>query len=177
MEILKQNNHIHEVLFNSQWDRSCAIGDIRLCNQSQLSLGGWNQNVSKSKTTYNGNYNLRMEFSLHEFGLIPNRCTSAGQLGIRHHDFSYWPGFSFNPGMWDIHKLKKSLGSNVNDNNAEWGNFFSETDIAFEHQFSILCHSRDVHMAYLHAVLFKHIGTEISAYSLNGYARPWEATI
>jgi hypothetical protein len=29
-------------------------------------------------------------------------------------------------------------------------------------------------MAYLPAVLFEHIGEDISAYKLNGFERPWE---
>ncbi|CAN0234691.1 unnamed protein product [Ectocarpus fasciculatus] len=147
--ILESNTHIDEVLLNTQWDRNCSLGYVLDSDTKFLNVGGWH----------------------------------------RRHDFSYWPGFSLNPGLWDVPRIAdkfRAICSQRKEFNADigftgdpsqmspWCNFFSESDSAFEHHFSILGHLNGVHVAHLHAVLFKHIGHEVSAYKLNGFRRPWE---
>lgn len=181
--ILDSSIDIHQVLINTQWDRSCSLGDMSSCASPQLASGGWlraastppSDNVTNIPVSTSNTEGL--EFSLHEFGLFPSSAAA------RRHDFSYWPGFSLNPGLWDTKKITESL-HNCSKSNDEsrvgtrdpyiWANYFSETDDAFEQQFSVRAHGCGVHMAYLHAVLFQHIGSEVSAYKLNGVSRPWE---
>lgn len=169
--LLSRNKHIFQVLFNAQWDRNCSLGLETLCNSSLLSLGGWSSTESLQHD---------FPFSMHEFGITPRHPSSAESVfKTRRHDFSYWPGFSLNPGIWDLEKIKNILESwhankAMTGSSAVWGNYFSELDPAFEQHFSIVAHLCNMHVAYLHAIMFRHIGTEVSAYKLQGFDRPWE---
>lgn len=187
--ILESNTHIDEVLLNTQWDRNCSLGYVLDSDTKFLNVGGWHRYASNRSGSLNAN---RFPFSLHEFGIPPvaiGRRNTSAQNDNRRHDFSYWPGFSLNPGLWDVPRIAdkfRAICSQRKEFNADigftgdpsqmspWCNFFSESDSAFEHHFSILGHLNGVHVAHLHAVLFKHIGHEVSAYKLNGFRRPWE---
>ena len=187
--IMDTNKHIDEVLLNTQWDRKCSLGYVSDCDEKFLSSGGWHRNASNGpgKTCTKS-----LPFSLHEFGISPATADirqASGQYDFRRHDFSYWPGFSLNPGVWDVYRIAEKLqnecpqqkiiygGDGLTENlmrMSPWCNFFSESDSAFEHHFSILGHLNGIHTAYLHAVIFRHIGHEVSAYKLNGCSRPWD---
>ena len=55
----------------------------------------------------------------------------------------------------------------------EWMDGCEENPV-FEHEFSIKMHGLGVKMGYLHDAIFTHIGTDTSAYVLNGFFRPWD---
>lgn len=184
ISILVHNSDVHEVLFNSQWNRNCSLGIMSFCDPKLLAAGGW----------FKMNHNdWGFPYSLHEFGISPRPVftdNESHELQRRRHDFSYWPGFSLNPGLWDLSKLKgiikrqefcqvesgiskKPVKSDTNSM-YQCCNLFSESDPSFEHQFALLGHLHGVQVAYLHAVLFSHIGVDMSAYKLNGFFRPWD---
>lgn len=56
-----------------------------------------------------------VDYRLHEFGL----------MNPSHH-FSYWPGFSFNPALWDLKKLHDAYRASTNHIGGLW---FDPTDI------------------------------------------------
>lgn len=56
-----------------------------------------------------------VEYRLHEFGL----------MNPSHH-FSYWPGFSFNPALWDLKRLHDAYRASTNHIGGLW---FDPTDI------------------------------------------------
>ncbi|OQR95665.1 N-terminal acetyltransferase A complex subunit nat1 [Thraustotheca clavata] len=82
------------------------------------------------------------------------------------HEFAYWPGFSLNPGIWDLHRLK---AQNLSFNTA--------SDI-FEREFSLGVLYAGLHVATLSYTCAEHIGappgSNASAYVLNGLPRRFD---
>ena len=144
---------LHQVLFNEQSTRACAEGSDQ-CNVSTLGHGGW------PRTSSSG-----IPYALHEFGLLD----VPEAFGDRLHEFSYWPGLSFNPGLWDIGKIRQTLWRCKYDSD----NVFSETDDEFEHRFSMVAHACGLRMGYFPSVFFSHIGN-ISAYKLSNISRSFD---
>jgi len=136
---------IAQVLLNDQSSRACAEGRVVEC-EGGLWKGkaGWKR---KTKTT-------GIEYLEHEFGIV--------EYG---HEFSYWPGFSLNPGVWDLERIKDAWG----------GDFvFDVDDKRFEQSFSMNCYDKGLLFGHLGQVAVKHIGDVVSSYILNGEARPFD---
>jgi protein O-GlcNAc transferase len=75
------------------------------------------------------------------------------------HSFAYWPGFSLNPGVWDLAKLTAVVSDHHHS--------FQEDSDLFERIFSL--------RVWLHgSVVCDHIGTNASAYVLNGLPRRFD---
>lgn len=49
------------------------------------------------ESTLNGILHGQVDYRLHEFGVLYDS-----------HDFTYWPGFSLNPALWDLKRLRDS---------------------------------------------------------------------
>lgn len=197
----KNNQHkeeIHQVLFNDQSKRSCAVGDLNSesCSEEYISeaKGGWKRRSTLSVNAVNVFCNqpensnccnnagevspsrskhIDVPYSLHEFGLI----SSFSSI----HDFTFWPGFSLNPGIWNLQEIKSRYSqyhrgcckpNSLQENSCE--DIFLESYSGFEHTFSMESYSLGLRMAYFPVLLFKHIGENISAYTLNGVQRPWD---
>lgn len=161
---------IHQVLFNSQISRPCAEGDVGTCDIERMDKGGWSRIVSYSLHVDSDVLAMplvqEVEYCLHEFGLVHNDPYAA--YCDREHDFTYWPSLSFNPSLWDLDSIKVSLDSVLGGANVH---YFDEDDLLFEQRFSALCLLGNLHMAYLPQLLLKHIGSDISAYTLNNLHR------
>jgi hypothetical protein len=67
------------------------------------------------------------------------------------------------PGLWDINALRST------------GLSFDTADPVFEHAFSLGVHDAGLRVAFLPRRTILHIGSEESAYAINGFARPWDA--
>jgi len=95
-------------------------------------------------------------YRLHEFGTLDPA-----------HDFRFWPGFSLNPGVWDVAYLRATFEM------AGEALEFDAGDERFEQSFSKRCEEIGIlHMAYLPALSFSHIG-DMSAYKANEQQRPF----
>ncbi|CAN0141177.1 unnamed protein product, partial [Scytosiphon promiscuus] len=99
-----------------------------------------------------------VEYRLHEFGMLGPS-----------HSFTYWPGFSLNPALWDLARLDRSY-------RRKYGRKleFDPTDIRFEQSMSMELSDADVSVAYLPDVTFRHVGAGQSAYEANNMRRPWD---
>ena len=101
-----------------------------------------------------------IEYNIHEFGSV-----------YGDHTFTYWPGFSLNPGVWDLAQLRASFerahGLPLR---------FNTSERRFEQQFSMAVSDAGLRTAHLRApgMVMRHIGTDVSAYELNNLARPWD---
>lgn len=173
----QKEEKIHQILFNSQISRECGIGRED-CNIEKIHLGGWKREIFSNKPNNNHHFiRSSIPYSLHEFGL----ATSIDAYGDRIHDLSYWPGYSFNPGIWDLTIMKEMIYNCLDDNynekiknNENSINVFDENDNLFEMRFSALGLASGGRMAYLHGIFFGHIGTDVSAYNINNISRPWD---
>lgn len=173
LEVLRSSHvdndaqEVHQVLFNEQSQRLCAIGkqgcDV---NGNALEMGGWPAVTSSGGGAHGGH---SIPYHLHEFGLMGYPTAYGG----RNHDFTYWPGLSLNPGLWDMHVVKSRF-SNDRLTFPHPHTIFNETNKVFEHQFSFVAWSERLQMAYFPGVFFEHIGDDISAYELNDIRRPWD---
>jgi len=147
VSVLKKGGRkIAQVLLNDQSSRECAYDNhITPCDLNKLGTAGW------SRVTTNG-----IEYVEHEFGVV-----------YEDQVFSYWPGFSLNPGLWDLERMKQRLGEKI---------VFGESDDRFEQSFSLMCYDAGLIFAHLPKVNFRHIGTEVSSYVLQGddMMRPWD---
>lgn len=112
---------------------------------------GWAKSIITSDNRF-------VRFFVHEFAV-------ADQA----HSFAYWPGFSFNPGLWDLSTLRVGLRQHVTD---RW--LDTETDI-FERVFALRVWRSGLRVAFAMGERFTHIGTNGSAYVLNGLPRRFEA--
>ena len=118
-----------QILLNDQSTRACAYDEPSgLCLQSgTVGKAGW----------------TRAGWVQHEFGsLHPD------------HQFSYWPGFSLNPGLWDLERLRAGM--------AEVGVRFDVEDDRFEQSFSLRCYDVGVEVGHMAGVVVRHIGVEVS---------------
>lgn len=161
----------HQVLFNEQSNRDCAVGNHKDCRQQDIRDGGWERKVFMNLN----NSQFAIDYSLHEFGL------TVSYKNQRNHNFNFWPGLSFNPGLWDLDRINRDIWSCLNDHSSSSNDIvsnvdrFDENDLSFEWRFSILAYVNGLHMAYLPLLLWKHIG-DISAYAISGSKRPWSIT-
>ena len=132
---------ISQVLLNDQSSRSCAEGRMSECDSSG----------HKGKAGWERTSRLGVPFLEHEFGVVyPN------------HQFSYWPGFSLNPGIWDIQRLQQKMTLT-----------FDAEDERFEQSFSVKAYDAGLIFAHLPHVSVQHTGGEVSSYVLNGMERPF----
>ena len=148
-----RRGHVHQLLFNSQVSRECAEG-AEDCALGDISRGGWPANGSA------------VPYSLHEFAAADSSSWDTA-ADARIHAFSYWPGLSLNPGLWDLQEVLR-LGSCCSS-----GRLFAQQDpsVLFEQAFSALSLAAGLRMGYLPAVFFRHIG-DVSAYVLSETRRP-----
>ncbi|GMI07997.1 hypothetical protein TrVE_jg13318 [Triparma verrucosa] len=132
-----------QVLLNDQSSRFCAYASpISSCLDSgNVGKAGWN----------------RGEYVEHEFGTVHPL-----------HEFTYWPGFSLNPGIWDLRRLRRGL-EGVGERFV-----FDHEDERFEQSFSVKCLNGGLDFAHLPRINVRHIGTEVSSYVLNGLERDWD---
>ena len=131
------------------------------CNVAELEGGGWPYFFNYSTGSIYG----QIPYYIHEFGVMP-------LYSSRNHKFSYWPGISLNPGLWDLEKIRSLLEkSNLTKDVL----LFKNESPLFEQQFSLLMWFIGAKVSYLGAVLFRHIG-DISSYTLNNVtSRPWDS--
>ena len=97
---------------------------------------------------------------LREFGLEPPAGAKWERKGY------YWPGFSLNPGLFDLAKLRS------------WNLYFredAEHHDSFEVYFAFECLRRGWRAAFTN-IRILHTGTEQSAYVLNGNPRAFDQT-
>ena len=157
-------DRVHQVLFNEQGSRTCALGDLEACDTSIIGSGGWPQTKMVQLSTVNGS-TVDIPYSLHEFGML----TSSDRLSDgRVHEFSNWPGLSLNPGLWDLRTVYRAVASCRGSSH-----MFDTDDTLFEQRFAVTGFAAGLTMAYLPALLFEHTG-DVSAYSLNDRHRPWD---
>ncbi|RHY29393.1 hypothetical protein DYB32_005170 [Aphanomyces invadans] len=89
------------------------------------------------------------------------------EFGIVDHAFGYWPGFSLNPGVWNLRRLRQCPRLT-----------FNERSDVFEREFSLAVWQCGLHVAMLPYTTAVHIGaapgTNGSAYALNGMPRRFD---
>lgn len=89
--------------------RPCIAGDSDFCSDAIM----YGDEVNKNSTAHSSSYAHvkggggsgyaqgsgmdRVEYRLHEFGVM-----------YPSHDFTFWPGFSLNPALWDLRRLNGS---------------------------------------------------------------------
>ena len=155
---------VHQVLFNEQGSRTCALGDLEACDTSIIGSGGWPQ-VKYVPLSITNDSAIDIPYSLHEFGLLSSSDRfSDGRV----HDFSNWPGLSLNPGLWDLRAIHRAVTSCRGSSH-----MFDTDDTLFEQRFAVTGLAAGLTMAYLPALFFEHTG-DVSAYSLNDRHRPWD---
>ncbi len=139
---------IVEVLLNDQSSRSCAYAAEDGC--PMIGKAGWPR-VTKDGTHYR----------LHDYGTV--------EPG---HAFTYWPGFSLNPALWDVRRLacafEEAFGAPP---------VFNSTDARFEQSFSLRAYDAGIRVAYLPRVSFAHTGVDQTAYALNNFTRPFDGQV
>ena len=136
-----------EVLLNDQSSRSCAYASEEDC--PLLGSAGW------PRLTNGTNYRL------HDYGTV--------EPG---HAFTYWPGFSLNPGLWDVRRLACAFDAAFGE-----GPVFNTSDARFEQSFSLRAYDAGLRVAYLPRVSFAHTGVDESAYGLNNVSRPFDGQV
>ena len=140
-----------QVLLNDQATRGCAYAIPESCGPDDLGRAGWHRAAV-------GEDKRNKTYRLHDFGTVEP-----------HHHFTYWPGFTLNPALWDLVALKRAfhdvLGASP---------FFSTTESRFEQAFSLRAYDAGLRVAYLPRMAFAHIGVDESAYALNNISRPWD---
>jgi len=155
LSILKHDNNIAQVLFNDQRSRPCAEGQLHCSTFGTEPYTGWKREMSKpvNKVTGKEQVGDTIIYIEHEFGVTyPN-----------HMSFSYWPGFSLNPGIWDIHRLRDKMKLR-----------FDEKDTLFEQSFALEALKSGLIFAHLPRQIFRHVGRGRSSYILNKTPRPWD---
>ena len=125
-----------------------------------------------------------IEYRVHEFGTLESG-----------HHFTYWPGFTLNPAIWDLESLRRLYATHAASvaftaagrpaNNASaapprierWPSpsfAFDVHDKRFEQSMSLRLLDAGARVAYLPQMTFRHIGVNESAYVLSGDLRPWD---
>ncbi len=172
---ISDDDKIHQVLFNEQASRVCAIADDA-CDFNVIGMGGWNKVKNISIFSDDDIIYLSIPYQLHEFGLV----SSAAHQGGRIHDFSNWPGLSLNPGIWNLSEIYRVIQNckiyhdyNKDDNSNGDELIFDENDILFEQRFSVTAYVCGLNMVYFPSLIFGHTG-DVSAYNLNNISRPWD---
>ena len=149
----------------------------------EVGFGGWARTVGvKLRTDSRSMSDVDIPYSIHEFGLASN----VEVYGDRIHQHSTWPGFSLNPGVWDLHQIRGAFNRCISrshrgrrhlaaGSDARVGvPLFDENDKSFEHEWSILAHSLGLTTSFFGASYFEHTGERVSAYVLNNYTRIWD---
>ncbi|DAZ94619.1 TPA: hypothetical protein N0F65_010558 [Lagenidium giganteum] len=117
-----------------------------------------NQDSGYSRKAEHPTTGAHVPYHLHEFAVQGNA-----------HHFSYWPGFSLNPGLWDVDMLRHFLGDNIQ---------FDESIDIFERLMSLQVWQQGLHVVYLDSIHAIHIGappgSNASAYVLNGLPRRFD---
>jgi len=137
-----------EVLLNDQSSRSCAYAAEEGC--PMIGKAGWPR-VTKDGTHYR----------LHDYGTV--------EPG---HAFTYWPGFSLNPALWDVNRLACAFEEAFHEPPV-----FNSTDARFEQSFSLKAYDAGIRVAYLPRVSFAHTGVDQTAYALNNFTRPFDGQV
>ena len=160
----KSNSNFADVFVDSQIGRGGWEREVLL---SQPHGSVYNQSDSSSFSTTSS-----IPYLMHEFGL----ASYYRIYGDRLQTHTTWPGFSLNPGVWDLEQVYNSFdrcvynSTIVYNNNAQ----FHEYDKSFEHEWTILTHQLGLNTGYLASNYFEHIGEKVSAYVLNNYTRVWD---
>lgn len=136
-----------QVIINDQSARACAYAVPTGCGPDVLGRAGWRRKTSDG-----------VNYSFHEFGTVEPD-----------HAFTYWPGFTLNPAVWDVKALACAYHTVLNSPPV-----FNVSDRRFEQSFSLRTHDIGLRVAYLPHVTFAHIGVDESAYGLNNISRPWD---
>ncbi|GMI31318.1 hypothetical protein TrCOL_g8472 [Triparma columacea] len=137
---------VAQVLLNDQSSRDCAEGSVKECEE-----GTWKRQAGWKRKTDKG-----VEYLEHEFGVLDPR-----------HEFSYWPGFSLNPGVWDLERMR---GGAFNFE-------FDPEDKRMEQTFSMRCYDEGMLFAHIGQVVVRHSGDLVSSYVLNGEDRPFDTKL
>eukprot|EP00750_Incisomonas_marina_P027468 INCI6196.1.p1 GENE.INCI6196.1~~INCI6196.1.p1 ORF type:complete len:620 (-),score=82.47 INCI6196.1:2401-4260(-) len=157
-----------QVHLNSQSAKACAYQDRSVLSDAECAqivasqTSGWPRVVSFGNTT--------IGYRLHEWGRPTKQPLQ----------FSSWPGFTFNPSVWDLRYLQNLLGIPVASHFAANGNttsvWFDTQNPAFERHFSLKVASAGLRVAYLDQLTFRHtgVGNFTSAYTLTKRHRPWD---
>lgn len=83
------------------------------------------------------------------------------KMGVN--NYWWWPGFSLNPCIWNLSKLKEQVGR-----------FNTDIPVSlFEYDYSVRCHVAGVKVGFRY-IKIQHIGTDTSAYVLNKDKRQWD---
>ena len=93
-------------------------------------------------------YNRRIPYRYHEFGIHT--------LSSVDHPLPNWPGFSNNPGFWDLDQMRLA---NLK---------FEIHSPTFEQHFSLDFYDAGLRVICLQLDLTTHIGNDVSSYALNG---------
>jgi hypothetical protein len=184
-----------QVLLNDQTFRKCAqfFESPELCyklvDANLLGLGGWQRHVSVNVGIDEVNSTaVLVPYALHEFGLssLPREVCEYLHGKDRVNEFALWPGFSLNPGVTDLYRLKALLvdstesrtGGSLHDSPPPRGSawhWFNIQDEMFEHLFSLDVHAAGARMAFLPVIVFQHTAANFeSAYRLQGLERYWD---
>ena len=156
------------------WDGSDSTQSCEIL--SEVGRSGWPRTA---RAFSNNGTMVDIPYGLHEFGLTPY---TSYVYGGRNHEYSFWPGFSLNPAVWDLTLLTDLLDRCMEDSNVQSNLYpgsysmalFDETDIEFEHKFTALVYASGANIAYLPAYVFEHIGFQTSAYAESGQQRTWD---
>jgi hypothetical protein len=143
-----------QVLLNDQSTRKCAQGFVEACPAGVLGSGGWHRSHVDRAT------GRKVEYRAHEFGLVL----------LPPHGFSYWPGFSLNPGVWDLERMR-AAGA------LPRAAPFNSSDVRFEQSFSMRVADSGLRVAFLPRLVMRHLGVPAaggSAYVISGAPRPWD---
>jgi hypothetical protein len=114
--------------------------------------GAWKGQAGWRRKTDKG-----VEYVEHEIGVLEPS-----------HEFGYWPGFSLNPGVWDLERMRGG-----GDFNFE----FDPDDKRMEQSFSMRCYDEGMLFAHIGQIVVRHIGDLVSSYVLNGEARPCDTKV
>ncbi len=140
--LLDQGSNVGQVLLNDQSSRPCAYA-MEECDTSNLGTAGWRRETADG-----------VIYVEHEFGVVGEAF-----------GFSYWPGFSLNPAIWDLRRIESALGEG-------WA--FDDADTRFEQSFSMGAMDAGLTTAHMPNVILRHIGVEVSSYVLNDEKRPFD---
>lgn len=158
---------------------SCTIDALMILRAHQTSLygplalvllndqrSGWERSLT-TQAPGSSHSNSTIRYSLHEYAVSDPT-----------HTLSHWPGFSLNPGVWDLHAISQALGVSFSGSSGARDLFDEQTDI-FEQLFSVRVWKSGLRVAFLAEEHAMHIGappgSNGSAYVLNGMPRRSDA--
>jgi len=175
---------LEQVLLNDQASRACAYADpLDVCASTPLGAAGWPRtaHLPVAGMKFGADEGRSVDYRLHEFGTLGED-----------HAFGYWPGFTLNPALWDVTAMQAKLRAHqqhcqfcegVRSKSCQASGCsgysdahlqFNASDLRFEQSMSLKLATAGVRVAYLQRLSVQHLGTEASAYELNGLTRPWD---